>query len=52
MSAEAPEKYVRLMFDGGLRGRLLLLFMLLCGWLPLPEWTEEARLEEEGKVGL
>jgi hypothetical protein len=52
ISAEAPEKYVGLTFDGGCHGRLLLVFGLLCGWFPLPEWTEVAWLGEEGMVGL
>ncbi len=53
MNCEGPEKYVRLMFDGGRRGSpLLLLLLLLCGGHPLFELTEEAKLEQEGKVGL
>jgi hypothetical protein len=51
ISTKAPEKYVRLTFEDSRRGRLLLLLVLLCGWLPLPERTEGARLKDEGKVG-
>jgi hypothetical protein len=51
ISAEASDKYVRLTFEGSRRGRLLLLLVLLFGSLPLPERTEGARLEDEGKVG-
>ena len=38
--------------DGDRRGRLSLLLEFLRDGLPLPEWTDKARLEEEGKVGL
>src|ERR1700761_6900116 len=51
-STEAPEKYVPLIFGGDRRGKLSLLLEFLRNGLPLPEWTDKARLEEEGKVGL
>ena len=46
INAEGPKKYVRLVFDGGLRRTLLLLLELFRDGLPLCEWTEEGRFEE------